>query len=70
MRCARDVTLAKGSWEGDIRSDNLYVFGLPYPALTTTRIGLVWKQHNNGTSFVCSPLEIPWLKEYEIGAPE
>jgi len=28
-------------------------------------MGLAWKQDNNGTTFICSPVPLPWLGEPE-----
>ncbi len=53
-------------WEGDIRSkDNVRVFGVP-DGDGGTFLGLVWKQDNNGSSFVASPVGLPWLAEAEV----
>lgn len=66
---ARQVSMAKGNaWEGDIRGPEMYVFGIPDPENATTRLGLVWKQDNNGTTFFCSPVRIHWLDKYELPA--
>ena len=65
MLCAYKVARAT-SWEGDIRDDNIYLFSLPDPDFDSTRMGLIWKQDNNGSTFTCSPVEIPWLKEYLV----
>ena len=64
MLCAYKVAKEKTFWEGDIRDNNIYLFSLPDPSSNSTRLGLVWKQDNNGTTFICSPVEIPWLKDY------
>jgi len=50
-------------WEGDIK-DGIYVFAIPGDV--ETRIGFVWKQDNNGQTFVISPVELPHLKEYSF----
>ena len=49
------------AWEGDIRGNKIYVFFLPFPS--TALFGLAWKQENNGTTFVWSPVELAYLKE-------
>lgn len=49
-------------WEGDIRNKEIYVFAVPDEMETS--IGLVWKQDNNGTTFIISPVELPHLKKY------
>lgn len=64
MECARYVSLAKDSfWEGDIRGKELYVFAIPDADSCSQRFGLVWKQDNNGTTFICSPVELPWINQ-------
>jgi len=63
MDCSREVSIFAGSsWLGDVRDKELYVFALPGIDGGDTRLGIVWKQENNGTTFVCSPVELPWLK--------
>jgi hypothetical protein len=52
----------KMDWEGDIRTGS----GGPYiTALPNTDGGiqyvLAWKQDNNGTTFIASPVELPWI---------
>ena len=52
-------------WEGDIR-DGPYVFGLPGGTHgTNMKVGFVWKQENNGQTFVASPFRLPWLEGNE-----
>lgn len=53
-------------WEGDIRSREFYVFALPDPLCTSVRLGLVWKQDNNGDTFIASPTRLDWLDDYLI----
>ncbi|MCW7552672.1 hypothetical protein NX722_08445 [Endozoicomonas gorgoniicola] len=51
------------SWEGDI-IDGVYVFAMPGSNMDTNlALGIVWKQRSNGTTFVVSELELPWLEE-------
>ena len=58
---ARDLAMEAG-WEGDMRGANeASVFFLP--AETDFKYAFVWKQDNNGTTFVVSPFELPWLRE-------
>ena len=52
-------------WEGDIKSGPV-IFAIPDPDCASYREGFVWKQHNNGTSFIASPCPIPWLEEYRL----
>lgn len=64
ISCVYKVARAKSFWEGDIRGNDIYLFSLPDPDNAMVRMGLVWKQDNNGSTYICSPVEIPWLKEY------
>lgn len=52
-------------WEGDVRGDDLYVFALPGHS-GSTLIGYVWKQDNNGSTFVASPVRLQWLDEFAV----
>jgi hypothetical protein len=59
---ARARALAKSlGWEGDT-TFGPYVSVLPDPSNSPFLI--VWKQSNNGTTFVASPYELPWLDEH------
>lgn len=63
MECAYAVATKSGSyWEGDINI--LRVVGLPDPDNCCVQLCLIWKQGNNGTTFFCSPVEIPHLKSH------
>ena len=55
---AFELARAKG-WEGDIRQGP-FIAGIP-TGDHTTGIMIAWKQHNNGTTFIASPLKLPWL---------
>lgn len=46
-------------WEGDFR-DGPKVFFLPND--TEFQWGFVWKQDNNGETFIVSPQPMPWLR--------
>lgn len=50
----------KVGWEGDFRGEP-YVGFLPDPH--EPRTYLVWKQENNGDTFVVSPVELPYLEK-------
>lgn len=52
----------RNGWEGDFRSGTTpHVVILPNE--DAPKIGLVWKQDNNGTTFVVSQVEMPWLEQ-------
>ena len=58
---AKRLALNAG-WEGDMR-DGPYVSALPDLDCTgLCPILIAWKQDNNGTTFIFSPFELPWLK--------
>jgi len=64
IKCAYDIGKAKGScWEGDIRGNNMFLFSLPDPDNNNARYGLIWKQGNNGTTFICSPVKLDWIDD-------
>jgi len=50
-------------WEGDMVLGPV-VFTLPDPDSNNFAIGFAWKQSNNGTTFILSPHELPWLSDY------
>jgi hypothetical protein len=50
----------ENGWEGDFRG-SAYVFWIPDEH--NMRYGFVWKQDNNGTTFVVSPVPLPHLKD-------
>lgn len=67
MRCAYEVARAeKSCWEGDFRGDEIYLFSLPDPDNSKVISGVIWKQDNNGTTFICSPVLLPWIDDSNI----
>jgi len=58
------VLASKAGWEGDF-SEDPKIFWLPDPESGDWAYGFAWKQANNGTCFVASPIELSYLKEYE-----
>lgn len=58
----------KNGWEGDI-TEGPYVFGIPpNDSEPNFLMGVAWKQGNNGTTFVCSPIPLPHLGQESTGA--
>jgi hypothetical protein len=58
---ARRLAKAKG-WEGDFRHGHEpHVFWLP--GELEFSYAFVWKQDNNGGTFVISPVPLPWLDD-------
>ncbi len=55
--------MKKLGWEGDIRGD-IYVFAIPDDV--SMAMGFVWKQDNNGTTFILSKKELPWFERLSI----
>jgi hypothetical protein len=51
----------KVGWEGDFRSYTPRIFWLPDD--TEFSYAFVWKQDNNGTTYVVSPYRLIWLEE-------
>ena len=53
-------------WEGDIR-EGVNVFSLP-PADgdCSMQTGFIFKQDNNGQTFIVSPRALPWLHERRV----
>ena len=49
----------KVGWEGDIR-EGPYVTVLPEPP-GPSPVVIGWKQDNDGTTFIATPFELPWL---------
>lgn len=54
---AKEAAIAEG-WEGDFRGKARVFF---LPGENDFHYGFVWKQDNNGTTFVVSPHSLPWL---------
>ena len=58
---ARGLAKAKG-WEGDFqRGHEPHVFWLP--GENEFSYAFVWKQDNNGATFIISPIPLPWLDD-------
>jgi hypothetical protein len=57
------AAMRKRGWEGDFR-DGPKVFFLPND--TDFVWGFVWKQDNNGETFVVSPRPLPWLSSIAV----
>jgi hypothetical protein len=56
----QQVARSRG-WDGTLR-ETPRVFFLPDPDPGEFACGFVWKQDNNGTTFVVSPKRLPWLE--------
>jgi len=62
LQAARAV-IDESSWEGTI-TDGPYVIALPPVDGDFSLLwGFIWKQNNNGTTFIASPLPLWWLDE-------
>lgn len=58
-KSAREAAHSEG-WEGDFRQGPV-VFWIPDD--TNFRYGFAFKQDNNGTTFIISPVRMPWLDQ-------
>ena len=61
-------------WDGEVR-DGPYISGIPaFPGDGCPQFLIGWKQDNNGTTFVASPIPLKWLEydkdEENEGYPE
>lgn len=64
-KSAQDAASEHG-WEGDFRSkDHRVVIAVPHGV--DFQAGFVFKQDNNGSTFVVSPVELPHLNKYLEG---
>jgi hypothetical protein len=57
---------SKNFWEGDFREDPR-VFWLPGEC--GFEYAFVWKQDNNGTTFIVSPIPLTWLEQDSLNYP-
>lgn len=60
---AAKLLAAEKGWEGDFRVGP-YVFWLPSETKNSFVYGFVFKQDNNGMTFVVSPEPLSWLKNW------
>ena len=54
-------------WEGDIVGGRIGVFWIPDPDNMTFEYAFAWKQVNNGSTFIVSPIPLPWLERLALG---
>ncbi len=54
-----------GHFEGDFR-EGPYISALPDPDSGECQIIIMWKQNNNGVTFIASQIGFEWLKDYRI----
>jgi hypothetical protein len=64
LAASMHIASTRGHWEGDIRGGP-FISGLPRDGYPNALI-VAWKQDNNGTTFVGSEIELPWLSEGQI----
>lgn len=63
---AQSAARLGGGWEGDVA---VGPYWLPVPRFEDYHEQPVifgWKQDNNGTSFIVSPVALPWLAEHLV----
>jgi hypothetical protein len=58
------VLASKAGWEGDF-AEYPRIFWIPEPNHGDWVYGFAWKQSNNGTCFIASPVELDHLEEYK-----
>jgi hypothetical protein len=58
QRAAKQAT----NWEGD---GYVYISAIPMYGDPSSGIIVAWKQSNNGTTFVASPVALPWMVQSE-----
>ncbi len=59
----------KSYWEGDIREEEIYIGGLPYSGdecEPQTELFVMWKQDNNGSTFLASYRNLHYLSNDEV----
>jgi hypothetical protein len=49
-------------WEGDVREGPYVTVLPPKDGCEVSPVAIAWKQDNNGTAFIYSPYELPWLE--------
>ncbi len=62
---AKTIFREHSCWEGDIVAGP-FIFAIPDPDNVEMRYGFVWKQENNGATYITSPLELVWIEEYKV----
>lgn len=67
--CFWCVAKCENYWEGDVRSKEIYIGSMPDVDSVSLFFYLAFKQDNNGSSFIVSEFEIPYLKQYLCSAP-
>lgn len=54
---------SEGYWEGDYRNSPVVFF---LPTECEFQYAFAWKQDNNGSTFIVSPVALPWLDEHSL----
>jgi hypothetical protein len=62
FRSAMTAAKEGSNWAGDIR-EGPFVLLLPEPPAMQLA-GFLWKEENNGTTYVVSEIALPWLDQY------
>jgi len=61
---ALHTAASQGHWDGDFSVEPRFC---PIPGGDVCMDwGVIWKQSNNGTTFVYSPHELPWLAQWRV----
>jgi len=62
---ALELAGARG-WEGDFRQGPFFSTIPMDDGASGCEVLVGWKQDNNGTTFVVSPYQLPWLREWLV----
>lgn len=64
LRAIQRFARAECEWDGDCAfGPRTFVVPVPPDDELGCGLGYVWKQHDNGTTFIASPRPLPWLKD-------
>lgn len=61
-REAQKIAIKYGDFKNEDLKDGPYISGIPREDVECAVI-IMWKQNNNGTTYVASQIELPWLKD-------
>jgi hypothetical protein len=64
-----EILAGAAGWEGDYQ-DNARPRVIWLPNEGEVLYGFAWKQNNNGTTFVISPVPLDWLKHHAFNRPD
>jgi hypothetical protein len=59
---AKQIAQEKLGWPGDIAAGPFIAALAPTCSGDDGRYMIAWKESNNGTTYIASPIELPWIK--------